>query len=184
MKNRRRIIWLVVTAAIAASGGVTYASVGHGSDEEPPLPPDKQARVDWANKRHDALPNKPAAKGKPPRLPPRGQEPPPLTGILDIRQNPFAPQTYVIENAWQVLNGEVLTQVYAGSLVSDPTQGIVIERRLRWPEQRELMVNAHPTPKKEGAVRIVAAQQRRLTLLTAKGTRLGFDADGGSFGPP
>ncbi len=101
----------------------------------------------------------------------------PPTGILEEGGADFYYPTYdvIIYNKWQDVvneNGE-WGLVYAGSMYTDPTQGLVLI-----PSQP---VQIYLTPIKAGSVRIVAVQNLRLTLISENGTTFYFDVPGRRF---
>jgi hypothetical protein len=186
MHNMRMRLWkwVLIVGILALTGGATYAAVQNDNDG-PPLPPDKQARLDKVNALRAALPNHPERKpkGSPPPHP-ATPEPAPQTGILDMQQTPFPRGSYVIENRWQDFNGRVILQVFAGALYNDESQGIVIERRLQYPSYRELTFRVHQTRTRDGALRVVSARGHRLNLTTKTKKDFVFDADTEAFASP
>ncbi len=48
------------------------------------------------------------------------------SGIFEGLLSPFSADEVIITNQWQGMLGEMWLQVFAGALVSDPTQGIII----------------------------------------------------------
>ena len=101
----------------------------------------------------------------------------PPTGILEEGGADFYYPTYdvIIYNKWQDVvneNGE-WALVCAGSMYTDPTQGLVLI-----PSQP---VQIYLTPTKAGSVRIVAVQNLRLTLISENGTTFYFDVPGRRF---
>jgi len=106
--------------------------------------------------------------------------PPRPTGIIDVPDPSFYAQGYAILNSWQQnVNGSWI-QAYAGNLVNDPSQGIVIVV-LAWSDRSQ--GGPVMTPTKSGSVKIVAEQNNRLTLQSDNGTVYYFDVLGMTFTP-
>jgi hypothetical protein len=189
----RRLLSGVVVAvlatgltAIAAAQGPGESSGGHpGGSGGPPLPPQKQAILDRIAQFKAGLPNNPAAKanaiGNNPGPPTGEAEPPPLNGILDISESPFAPGRYVIENRWQELRGATLHQLYAGADASDPSQGLVVEQLVIWPQDRDVSVAEFRTPVTAGALKITSVDGNRASLTSENGTQFVFDLAANRF---
>lgn len=113
------------------------------------------------------------AKGAPPT--PVGTEVPWPTGIVEDGESPFA-TSFVFKNRWQeVVDGQRII-VYAGSTKSDASQGIV----LVWEVSRDFN-QVYPSSVREGALRVLAANDLRLTLTTESGTSLYFDVPSRQF---
>jgi hypothetical protein len=66
--------------------------------------------------------------------------------------------------------------VYAGAARDDPSQGLLAVRSIG-------LTTVYRAPIRAGAVRIVAADGERLSLVTSSGTQLVFDVSSRSFGP-
>jgi len=97
-----------------------------------------------------------------------------LEGGWDVFRYPS--QDVIIQNLWRNVvneNGDWMS-VYAGSMYTEPTQGLVIVSG-QAPDQTYL------TPTKAGALRIVAEQNLRLTLVSTDGTTFYFDILGQRF---
>jgi hypothetical protein len=177
-------------AAVAAAQGPGDGSGGHpaGGVAGPPLPPQKQAILDRIAQFKAALPNDPAAKAAAiahnPGPPAATAETPPLNGILDTSQAPFAPGRYLIENRWQELRGATLHQLYAGADASDPSQGVVVEQLILWPDDRDLTVAEFRTPVKAGALKVTSVEGHLATLTSANGTQFVFDLAANRFVSP
>jgi hypothetical protein len=94
-----------------------------------------------------------------------------MTGILDD------PTTYMkgIENGWQEKIDGVYTQVFAGADPRDPQQGILVV----CPEGQE--EEHFVTPRKSGAVKIIAFEGFQLTVQSADGDLFYFDVPGRVF---
>lgn len=100
------------------------------------------------------------------------------TGIIEEQQAPYPAALVRISNQWQrLVNGEWV-HVYAGSLTSDPTQGVVLVMT----ESPDQMTGGHyPTPTKEGSVRITGEQGLQITLTSSEGATFVFDVSSRSF---
>ena len=102
----------------------------------------------------------------------------PPTGILEEGGADFYYPTYdvIIYNKWQDVvneNGE-WASIYAGSMYTDPTQGLVLVIT-------DGPIVTYTTPIKAGAVRIVDVQNLHLILLSEDGTTFYFDVLGERF---
>jgi len=144
------------------------------------LPPAKQAiEQQYTQERADGAQN-PAPKD-PGVSYPIVPETPFLTGIIDESDAPFSEEDVTIANRWQGIVNGVRTIVYAGVETIDPQQGIVIVMTMPdYPEeasgQRVL------TPVQTGSVRIVAAKNGLLTLVSTVGSYvLTFDVNARAF---
>lgn len=106
--------------------------------------------------------------------------PPRPTGIFDNTDPSFLAQGYAIQNSWQQNVSGAWLQAYAGNLVNDPSQGVVLVV-LAWPNRPQ----GRPilTPTKSGSVKIVAEHNNRLTLQADDGTVFYFDVLGMTFTP-
>jgi len=100
------------------------------------------------------------------------------TGILDGGWDVFRypSDDVIIQNMWRgALNATGdWANVYAGSMYTDPTQGLVLV-------MADGPVQTYLTPVRTGALRIVAEQNLRLTLVSTDGTTFYFDILGQRF---
>lgn len=120
----------------------------------------------------------------PPTLPDYTPEPWP-EGLFEISQAPLPKGYYAIENQWQSDSYGSHFQVYAGSLVSDPAQGVVIFRATSFDlRPRAVAAGEYLTPTKGGAVRIVAVDGQRLALVARDGDVFTFDVGMRAFVKP
>lgn len=79
---------------------------------------------------------------------------------------------FIVENAWfGLVNGNIVT-VYAGAPVSDPEQG---KLQINMVMPNRLFDGEFATPERNGALRVVAELNNRLTLMTTNGTTYYFD---------
>jgi hypothetical protein len=146
------------------------------------LPPEKQAIEQQYGQERTAGAQNPAPKN--PAAPyPIAPEPPFPTGVLDDCGAPFSSAEANIVNCWAgVLNG-IKTIVYAGAegTDQDPQQGLVYLVAAP-PYPAPVSGSRVLTPVKGGAVRIVAAQNTILTLVSATGSYvLTFDVNTRTF---
>ncbi len=95
-------------------------------------------------------------------------------GIFENGPADLPPAVYHIENEWQTDSYGSHLQVYAGSIVSDPSQG-VIAVHVTSLDGKSAEGHDYLTPSKHGAVRIVLADGPQLQLISKDGTRFTFD---------
>jgi hypothetical protein len=106
----------------------------------------------------------------------------PLLGILNMSQGPFNCCNFRIQNRWQGFHGSTLVQVFAGGMATSTladgtpktTVGIVVERRLRWPANRQISRRIRRTPREITSLRIVKVSGQRLILKTHDGRRFSY----------
>jgi hypothetical protein len=99
------------------------------------------------------------------------------SGIFDGFLSPFSADEVVITNQWQGMLGELWLQVFAGALVSDPTQGIVI---VAIPDSSDS--GLHLSPNLTGALTITQEVNPGMLLLTdEQGGTLYFDINSLQF---
>jgi hypothetical protein len=143
-----------------------------------------------------AAPKPPKDVAKPPRiqrqsLPSAGQ-PEPQTALSPLPHQaagagtivesglaPFPGSLYTFENRWYEATGEGDLVVYAGAERDDPAQGLVATRLIGVTPGPAAV---YRTPMRSGAVRIVGAEGKRLSLVSGSGTRLVFDVSSRTFG--
>ena len=101
--------------------------------------------------------------------------------IVDSGQAPFSASTYAFENRWFESTAAGDLVVYAGAARDDQSQGLVAVRTIG---AAVGPATVYRTPQRSGAVQIVGAVGRRLSLLSSTGTRLAFDVTSRTFGPP
>ncbi|MGH9199549.1 MAG: hypothetical protein ACRD1T_27940 [Acidimicrobiia bacterium] len=102
------------------------------------------------------------------------------SGITDDKDAPVAHGIIEIENGWAGTAGEGTSEhrhlsVKAGSVPDDPSQGLVVVLQFT-PTGRGKDIHEYRTPRREGAVRVVAADGNLLTLESATGAQFVFDA--------
>jgi hypothetical protein len=100
--------------------------------------------------------------------------------IVESGQAPFPGSLYTFENRWYEATGKGDVVVYAGAERDDPAQGLVATR-LSGVTPGPAAV--YRTPVRSGAVRIVGAEGKRLSLVSSGGARLVFDVSSQTFGP-
>lgn len=101
--------------------------------------------------------------------------PAPPTGIIDNVQGALPTSTDRLLNAWQ---GEVdgrLVTVYAGARAGDGAQGVVVVVALERGNAARFSQHALATPSRSGAVRVVAAHARLVTLRATSGATFTLD---------
>lgn len=122
------------------------------------------------------LPTKPAdvCAARPPEsteeLPPRP------AGILEDEPAPFHSFEFMLSNQWQGTISGQWVHVFAGADGQDASQGLIFLMI----EKTDMLLRL-PTEVKEGAVRILAEENLRLTLQTEAGTLLYFDIPARQF---
>lgn len=122
-------------------------------------------------------PTKPAdpCSGRPTDLPAALEAEPRQGGFIFEGSGPFHAEDVLVSNLWADWINGWWTQVYAGASGADPAQGLVIVRVEGQGETR------YPAPPGSGALTITAAAGCRLTLQTAAGETLYFDAAAGQY---
>lgn len=99
-----------------------------------------------------------------------------VEGIFGDLAAPLSPDDFTLSNAWQGWVGESWVQVFAGVQTADPQQGELWLRVLNSADAAHLS-----GPAGSGALTILSAQGSRLTLESAAGETLYFDAAARSF---
>lgn len=89
------------------------------------------------------------------------------TGIIQYPSVPFPSTEYKITNAWQEMVDGKYVLVFAGTLVNDPEQGVVIVL-LESPRQ----YRQYSTPTKSGAISITDAKGLRLIIRSSDNNRV------------
>jgi hypothetical protein len=87
------------------------------------------------------------------------------TGFLDTK----------VINQWSGIINDHYTDVYAGAIAANPTQGVIIINQ-EWGDSV-----AYPTPTKHGAVEIIKEDQLKLTLRAKDGTIFIFNIKSKSY---
>jgi hypothetical protein len=173
-----RLRWAVLVGA-AGAGLIAITAVGQAAAA--PVPPGlaaKMARADQARQGRDAAQAAPRP-AKPSRPEPAAAVADPAwpSGIQEHTGAPPLPgSVFQSTNAWFGLVGGRRVIVFAGASGSDPSTGEVVIWTLG------ATPHTYATPVSEGAVRVAAAAGTRLTLTTALGTALAFEAASGQFG--
>jgi hypothetical protein len=153
------------------------------TDQWSQLPPEKQKLLQREEQQYqEALsqggPSPNVANPKSAATAPTSAPQPWPEGVFDIQQAPLS-QDYVIENQWQAnLDGHV--QVYAGSLNSDPSQGLVVVL-VTSADLTPGMPEAYRTATKSGPLRIIASNGQRLSLVSRTGALFAFDVPARRF---
>ncbi len=96
-------------------------------------------------------------------------------GIIDGEgPSPLPAEVFVTHNAWQdLVDGHHVT-VYAGSERGDPSQGVLVVFVTSLDLQTHRL-GLYRTPARVGALRVVAADAPRLTLVSTSGRLVAFD---------
>jgi len=104
-------------------------------------------------------------------------------GIFETTQAPLRAAQYAIRNTYQVVRRGVILKVYAGSLRTDPTQGVLVLLTLSptvpLPEQRGLVFQ---TPEKLGSLHIDRVDGDVILISTDRGHSWTFDVRHRRFG--
>jgi hypothetical protein len=100
--------------------------------------------------------------------------------IVESGLAPFPGSLYTFENRWYETTGQGDLVVYAGAERDDPAQGLVATRLIGVTPGPAAV---YRTPMRSGAVRIVGAEGKRLSLVSGSGARLVFDVPSRTFGP-
>lgn len=101
--------------------------------------------------------------------------------IVETGLAPLAAAEYHIENRWYAVMGGVAVVVYAGGDRADSGQGLVV---VGTGEQGRANLQVHRTPAKVGWLRVTSAEGQRLTLTSASGAKVVFDARSRTFVAP
>lgn len=189
-KTRRKNIKVISVLLVVLLGVfvIIVATIGSGlvgaTASHPPLPPAKQAAQDQqdtavavAAKIYPTAtlaPNLTAAFLAIPTLPPQPTPDIKMTGLLNYSDDPYPGAYAVMKNEWiDTVNG-TLTAIYAGHYTEHPEQGFVAVQTGKM-MNHDYAIKEYPSPVKEGALRITAANYPLFTIQTAKGTILTFN---------
>ncbi len=99
-----------------------------------------------------------------------------LVGVLNDLFPPPHLSAYQITNAWQDQVNGVWVQVYAGSQIENPEQGLVVVSYENAPGGGVVLA-----PAQSGLLRITASDRSRLTLQNDSGIEYYFDVPSGTF---
>jgi hypothetical protein len=93
---------------------------------------------------------------------------------------PFPANVFQMRNVWQGESAEDYVRVFAGSYIAVPSQGVVIVQRMPlslWPDtvRGARSSSIHEPPGMAGGLRITAANDGRIDLITGTGAALAFD---------
>jgi hypothetical protein len=104
----------------------------------------------------------------------------PIQGIFEDRDKtpPEFARSYQFENGWTDGNTNGTVIVWAGSTRSDSQQGVIIVVNVT---KNYAVDAALRTPTRSGAIRIIAEQNRQLTLQATNGDRFVFDITSRQF---
>lgn len=163
------------TAATLASSPApaTTAPVSSTATPVPPVPtPGATVSVAVSQQQAQATATQPPAAVTPPRT----------TGIVEAGGGPFSSAFFQASNRWQGEVNGVFTQVWAGHNPAGPAQGAVLAGTTA-ADLTPAFSGRIPTPRKAGAVRIVAVDGQRFTLRAADGSIFTFDLAARAFVP-
>lgn len=189
---RRRLVTILagalavigLPAGLAASG--SFLPEDHGLPPEKALLEQNAARVQAEARAEAAGRAKPSDRfaGRPrPQL--NGQPP---TGVVEL-SSPFRAEEYTLRSVgWQTVVGGERVTLYAGSLGSDPAQGVVVVTTASLPvanrpadlrnevdPTERFAAQAFPAPARDGALEVRSAHGMRVELTSQSGARLAFD---------
>ncbi|HNT53175.1 MAG TPA: hypothetical protein PKG95_00590 [Anaerolineaceae bacterium] len=135
-----------------------------------------QAGIDQRSDLNNA-PTKPAdpCSGRPTALPAGTEWEPHQGGIIFAGSGPFHAEDVLVNNLWTDWINGWWTQVFAGASGTDADQGLVVVLVAGQSESR------HLAPAGSGSLTITAANGHRLTLQSASGETLYFDAAARQF---
>jgi hypothetical protein len=98
------------------------------------------------------------------------------TGIFEGDESTFKPEQALIINRWQGTISNDLIQVFAGCQGQNLEQGLIII--LRMTQEGEVSSSEFiPSPTKAGALRILSADNLKLTVQAEDGTQWVFDVE-------
>lgn len=201
-RKAKRVL-AAASALVAAALGAEVASPGGlaGRFSDDPvassrlaLNPQKAERLAYAQRVRSDARARAANHSKPDPVAARPQptpDPPPPTGIIPVSP-PFPAATYLLDDrGWQAVEAGKRIAVYAGAVGADRAQGVLIVEVASIPKPSTIpaftqpggelqgiqsrLFTAFPTPRKEGAVKIVSATGHRLTLRAESGRVMEFD---------
>jgi hypothetical protein len=95
---------------------------------------------------------------------------------------PFPSGAFAITNIWQETIDHQMVRIFAGSFITDPTQGIVIIQKVG----PNLGLQAPPiaielSPRRAGTLRIEAVSNGKVRLVSAQGPPFDFEIAAGRF---
>lgn len=105
---------------------------------------------------------------------------PAITGIFEGQGQEIRPSVAVINNGWAGFVQDLYILVFAGSLVDDPTQGVLYVLKISDDRTRSEW-SRYLTPSKNGSLRIVREENSRLLLSSDLGSPYYFDIPGMQF---
>jgi len=190
MHKRRLPKWILFLVAVLVVGISFPALVAAVGDDAPPLPPAKQAIEDAYEQRRSQAP---AVRKDPETIrrvkdeftrahPPVSQQPWPA-GIFEGPDAPFPSSEVKIVNRWvEVADGRNVV-VYAGSDAQDPEQGVLIFQVYSSDSLALLEGGRRASAEKAGPLRIIAANNGRLTIKPERGSPVEFDVQSRRFVP-
>ena len=174
-----------VIIAVGVCVGISVFEFGFARAAGPQLPPDKQVVID-AYAALEGQGGTPPAKDPAdiPNVPvvgadQRGPYSISVSGNGNIVEAPLGPPGALdatFTNTWNATTSKGIVEVYAGRLISDPVQGLVIVAV--WDSDHAVWLGGGRflTPRKIGGIRVSGAVGSVLTLLGDNGTTVTFDA--------
>ena len=187
MKSMRTKVIVGIAVVVLVLGGVGFVSLQLLDAEAAKspfdyLPPEKKELMERqeriANVAREQNIKKPEGNPGPSII---QEDNPVKTEIIDFVDDPMRNKVIRFTNGWVSPrdNGKFVS-VYAGALVEDPEQGVVLIRH--YDEKRSMVgSNIVKTPEKVGSITIKDYNGMILTLSTEEGTVLQFNVESESF---
>ncbi|MDR6998855.1 hypothetical protein [Neobacillus niacini] len=183
---KKKLMTTLLTATILCGIGSTYFHVSASDSKYDQLPKEKkeiQERKDINKLRakNDNITKKDSKNG--PLVVQHDREV--TTQLLNHIEDPFNDQTIKFTNGWistvknNEMNGRIVT-VEAGSLIKDPSQGIVIVM-IDGASRKFQGVKTYKTPEKHGAVKIIGYNGFNIKLKAKDGKVWTFNVPSGKF---
>lgn len=102
------------------------------------------------------------------------------TGIFKIPNAQPVKPDFTESNHWVGTHNRNQTTVYAGAQTDHPAQGEIVIETL-FSQTGKTQIDSFLTPTQLGTIRIVAVQDKLLTLMTPKGKQLNFNLETRKF---
>jgi hypothetical protein len=195
----RRIALVLVLPALAAIAlGPAVAAGDAPAPEDRGLPSEKASLEQHAAQVQAEARASAAARGKPDdplaHRPPAQSNGRPPTGVLEL-SSPFRPDQYLLGSVgWQSVDQGERTTLYAGSLGSDHSQGVVLVTTAslppasRAPNLRDeldgsesFVTKAFVAPSRRGSLEVRSARGDRVLLASPDGATVVFDVSARRF---
>ncbi len=194
MKNKTFLLTIAVLALLGlgilasqaqAAGALEAALQSPALDEQVQASLKEKAEMAARMAADQAAGSKKAAPKQPGVLPDfsaelsKAAETPP-TGIFEGGEAIIHGYEAAISNHWQGLPDGLLVQVFAGALADDPQQGVLYVAA--WTQENNApQISCYLTPSRDGAARILSAENDLLTVQAAGGSTWTFDWRTGVF---